>query len=172
MPLAGRVPRSGTIAFHDPKPTRGSFNRGQRPQPTIIRFTTDAIKGRRTDEPTGTAAGTIDEEGKKGQKTESDVRKRILSQTEASSNHVVSPEGFASLWEALGSAGLFKLPRARGGIPPPGKPSIHLSAEGQTWVYLRPVDVTVDQLPRDGEAIRELQLAWGRVKLVLVNAAP
>jgi len=84
----------------------------------------------------------------------------------------VSPEGFASLWGALESAGLFKLPRARGGIPPAGKPNIQITAEGETRVFLRPVDVTAEQLPRDAAEIRELQLAWGRVKLVLVSAAP
>jgi hypothetical protein len=98
------------------------------------------------------------------------VRRKIFEEARTNAARVVSSRDFQDLWETLDAFGVFKLPRYRGGIPPEDKPSLRLSAEGKTWIFLRPTDAP-SQLPREEEEKKEIQEAWFKATTLLVTFA-
>jgi hypothetical protein len=162
------TPSKGTIVFYDPKP-RGTVNRGLRPRPVTITITTEGDHNRRADEASRTTAGTIPREGAEKKPTKSEVLRKF--EALSASAYVTSPAKFKDLWEALADVGVFKLPRYRGGIPPEDKASIRLTAEGRTWILMRPSDAP-ESLSADPEERAQVQGAWGRAKILIVEFVP
>ena len=158
------------MVFHDPKPSGGSFRSKLKPQPITITITTQTAKGAAPDEAVRTQAGSIPEDGPLRKPAPSDEAHRIFERARASSAFVTSPGRFRELWAALDECGVFNLPRWRSGIPPVDKPSIRMTAEGRTWIFLRP-DVGGEDLQRR-EDIQKAQLAWRMAKIQIVGFVP
>jgi len=169
-PLRGQAPVEGTIVFYDPKPLGGA-RRGTKPAPVLITITTRPQRGKIADEPGGIVKGRLEGKAPNREKTERQVREEIFQRAKASSAHMLSPAKFQELWRSLEDCGLFKLPRHRGGIPPEDKPSIRMSAEGRTWILLRPTDAPAQDLPGMDE-LASIKDVWGRAKLLIVGATP
>jgi hypothetical protein len=147
-----KTPEEGTVIFRDP---RERLARGGRRRPTLITVTTEAQKGKRPDEPS-TSAGTVTRDSGESQ-SKADLRRLLEG---GGSSVVVTQERFRTLWRALEEAGVFKLPRYRGGIPPEDQPYLSVSAEGRTWIFLHPARAQERDLPRGAEEQARVKRAW------------
>jgi len=162
----------GTIVLYQAPEKR----QARRVQADWVRITTEGEKAVAKDDPTRVTGGEIDaEEGRrptdKGtardrRPTDKGTTREILRRS-LGRPFMVSPERFAGLCANLEEAGLFLLPRFRGGIPPQDKPYISFTTGGQTWVYLRPTDAARD-VPTDPVKRQKVLNAWGQSKLLIL----
>ncbi len=137
-------------------------------RPTLITITTEQVRGTKEDRHINVDAGRIEGDTTKGRPT-GKYELREIFKFQSRTATVVSPQRFAGLWRGLVEAGVFKLPRYRGGIPPENKPSIRMSAEGKTWIFLRPTDSPQTSLPRDQREILEIRQAWANAKILIIS---
>jgi hypothetical protein len=155
----------GTIILYQPT-ARGSRT-GRRLQASTIRITTESEAKSGRDEPTRmddntenpdvvVREGRIVGEGPTGKGT----AQEIMRQFQASAT-VVSRETFAALWTEFEKAGVFALPRFKGGIPPKDQPTLTITSGGRTWTFLRPTD------DKDPAKFKKMWEAWSRAKALV-----
>lgn len=165
--FGGRAPTEGTIAFYDPRSGRSS-KIGRSRMPALIIITTQKITGTSEDQHIKVDVGTIQGTDGKGRPTAKGDLRNIFQHSPRP--RVVSQARFAELWSALEGVNVLKLPRHGGGIPPEDRPSIRMSAEGKTWIFLRPTDVPPGSLPKSREELEVMRNAWINGKILIVNS--
>lgn len=161
--FGGRAPTEGTIVLHQVPPKTPNFNTKQRMRPTTLRIITPALKAKQQE------AREAAQDPDKAPKTPEEARRRTIQGARDNSAVILGPDRFATLWTQLETTGIFKLPQFRGGIPPEDLTSITLSAEGRTWIFLRPTDAAEGRTQKSNEEILELSSAWANSKLIIMQ---
>jgi hypothetical protein len=169
-------PNEGTVVLFQPS-ARGSRT-GRRLQASTIRITTKEDTKSARDEPTRmddnpekgdvvVRGGRIVGEGSGRDPTGKGTAREIMRQFQSSA-FIVSQETFATLWTEFEKAGVFALPRFRGGIPPQDKPSLAITARGRTWIFIRPTEADSRDLPKDEAKLKKMGESWSRAKALVM----
>lgn len=166
------APRYGSITFHDPAPLTRPDASGKRRRlpPVTLTYTSprpdeeaDAESSDATETMTGVEAFSGRREEKSRELSEGLIvegRKTRARNFRASFPVQLSPDEFASVWDALVEAGLLDLPLHAGDEPPKGTSYFLVEEDEDSRIFLRP-----------GTSDPELIRAWSRLKQVMVTGS-
>lgn len=130
------APQEGIITFHDPTPRLSRIQTSRKSKriysPTIV-ISTRTEKG----ETVHQSEGVITLKGKYDDKQSIT---KMIRESLRKVKKVISPSDFRALWKSLVKAGIFKLPRYPGSIPPGNRAWIQVQSEGNQIIFLKPFD--------------------------------